>query len=129
MQVVFSNPYAELAIKNEKYIKNCSELYLAKRGITTLRNFDRFINLEILWINNNCIQKLDSLDACFRIKELYAQKNALKTLQGSSLLKFTFLTCLRVSDNDLEDLHATLSVLSKCAHLQELGKKYKNKNI
>lgn len=48
-----TDPHAELPIKNYKYVKNCTELYLAQRGIQQIANFDGFVNLEVLWINNN----------------------------------------------------------------------------
>ena len=73
-----ANPIDELAVKNEKYIKNCTELYMAKRNMQVLANFERFINLEVLWINDNQIEYLDNLDRCIRIKELNAQNNRIK---------------------------------------------------
>ena len=73
-----ANPYAELSVKNEKYIKACTELYMAKRNITYLANFERFVNIEILWINDNKVECLENLDNCIRIKELYCQNNQLR---------------------------------------------------
>lgn len=51
--VRLADPHGELPIKNHKYVKNCTELYLAQRGIQKLANFDAFVNLEVLWINDN----------------------------------------------------------------------------
>jgi hypothetical protein len=51
--VRLADPHGELPIKNHKYVKNCTELYLAQRGIQKLVNFDAFVNLEVLWINDN----------------------------------------------------------------------------
>ena len=50
---VVSNPRAELAVDNAKYVKACTELHLAKRNIEFLWGFDRFVNLEVLWLNGN----------------------------------------------------------------------------
>jgi hypothetical protein len=44
----------------------------------------------------------------------------LSTLDGSSLLHFTFLKELRLYDNKLKDLHGTLAILSKLHHLEDL---------
>lgn len=43
-----------------------------------------------------------------------------RTLDGSSLLSFTFLKELRLYDNKLKDLVGTLAVLSKLRHLEDL---------
>lgn len=43
-----------------------------------------------------------------------------RTLEGSSLTSFTFLTELRLYDNKLKDLHGSLAVLSKLHHLEDL---------
>ena len=53
-----SDPYAELAVKNAKYVKACTELYLANKGIEEIDGFDRFVNLEVLWLNNNKVLSL-----------------------------------------------------------------------
>lgn len=66
--VRLADPRGELPVKNHKYIKNCTELYLAQRGIGKLANFDAFVNLEVLWVNDNevqsvlCLSLLHSLD-------------------------------------------------------------------
>lgn len=48
-----ADPHAELPIKNFKYVKNCTEMYLSKRRIERIANFESFVNLEVLWINDN----------------------------------------------------------------------------
>lgn len=48
-----ADPQAELPIKNFKYVKNCTEMYLSKRRIQRIANFEPFVNLEVLWINEN----------------------------------------------------------------------------
>jgi hypothetical protein len=54
-------------------IPDCVELYLGGEGIEKLRGFGAFVNLEVLWINNNQLRCINGLDANSRIKELYAQ--------------------------------------------------------
>lgn len=56
VQRVWSNPGAELPINNAKYVTDCRELHLANRGITDLRGFDNFCNLESLWLNGNRVR-------------------------------------------------------------------------
>ncbi|KAG7389137.1 Leucine-rich repeat-containing protein 72 [Phytophthora pseudosyringae] len=115
-----SDPHAELPIKNHKYVKNCTELYMTNKRIDKLANFDAFVNLEVLWINDNQIQQLDGLDECFRLKQLYAQNNCICSLGGSSLPHFQFLQELRLYDNKLKDLQGTLEVLRRLSHLRDL---------
>ncbi|KAE8969429.1 hypothetical protein PR003_g27226 [Phytophthora rubi] len=66
------------------------------------------------------IQELDGLDGCVRIKQLYAQNNCIRSLEGSSLPHFKFLRELRLYDNKLKDLQGTLDVLSRLSHLRDL---------
>jgi len=115
-----SDPHAELPVKNHKYVKNCTELYLAKRGIQQLAHFEAFVNLEVLWINENLLTKLDGLDTCFRIKQLLAHNNHIQSLEGSSLPQFKFLTELRLYGNQLHDLDSTLTILGRLHRLQDL---------
>lgn len=81
--MVQSNPLNELTVKNEKYVKNCTELYMAHCHISEIRNFERFVNLEVLWLNGNDISALEGLDQCFRIKELYLQDNGIRCVVRS----------------------------------------------
>jgi hypothetical protein len=53
---VLSNPTAELAMNNARYIRECTELHLAHRGIEVLWGFERFTNLAVLWVNNNRVR-------------------------------------------------------------------------
>ncbi|KAI9987415.1 hypothetical protein PInf_023454 [Phytophthora infestans] len=71
-----SDPHAELPIKNHKYVKNCTEMYMANKRIDKIANFDAFVSLEVLWINDN--QELDGQDGCFRLKQIYAHNNCIR---------------------------------------------------
>ena len=75
-----SNPRSVLPVKNRKYIRNTTEIHLAKRNIDRIENFDEFVNLEVLWLNGNRIRKLENLDENIRIKELYLQQNQISSL-------------------------------------------------
>jgi hypothetical protein len=116
-----SNPLAELPVKNSRYIKECTELYLGHRGITYLKGFERFVNLESLWINDNSIRYIEGLSANFRIRSLYAQGNKISDLPNSCISIFKFLHELQIFDNAIAGLDATLEVLSKFRHLETLS--------
>lgn len=51
--LVVSDPLLELPVVNAKQIKDTTELHMGSRGIEVLWGFTRFVNLEMLWINNN----------------------------------------------------------------------------
>lgn len=114
-----SDPYAELAVKNAKYVKACTELYLANKGIEEIDGFDRFVNLEVLWLNNNKLERVDDLESNVRVQQLYVQDNRIKTLKGS-LLKFKFLNTFNASNNQLHGLHAALDILSRLTRITHL---------
>ena len=58
---VYSNPEDGLSVRNAKYIKNCTELFLARREIDALRGFERFVNLEVLFLEGNRLHRLSNL--------------------------------------------------------------------
>lgn len=116
---VYSDPLAELPVKNRKYVRSCKEIYLAKKNISKLERFEEFVNLEILWLNNNRIRKIVNLDFNIRIKKLYLQCNAITTLVGS-LKCFTFLDTLNLSNNNLKDLNLCMEELMKLRYLLHL---------
>ena len=114
-----SDPFSELAVKNAKYVKNCVELFMAGRGIEKIRGFENFVNLEVLWLNNNKITKLNNLANNFRIKFLYAHDNNIRTLFGD-IEEFKFLTMMTLFNNDITDLDKQLEILSKFQYLEQL---------
>ncbi|GMH84481.1 hypothetical protein TrST_g2136 [Triparma strigata] len=118
-EVVYSDPFGALAVKHGRAVKDCVELYLSNKCITKLAGFNRFVNLDTLWLNDNAITRLNNLDECMRIKRLYAHNNSLVTLQGS-LTTFTFLDTIIIYNNNLQDLHSQLEVLGQMRHLEEL---------
>lgn len=119
--VVVSQPHKEIVGegKNAKYIKDCTELHLGGRGIERLAGFAQFVNLEVLWLNDNRLQRLGGLNANFRIRRLYAQGNQIDSLKGS-LAHFKFLQVLDLENNHLHDLDRVLAVLSHFNFLNNL---------
>jgi hypothetical protein len=61
---------------------------------------------------------LDDIHTNFRVKEVYAQKNAFTNIHG--LAKFKFLNVLLVGDNQLRDLDKFIEFLQGFAFLDQL---------
>jgi len=57
-KITEGDPFSVIPIKNAKQAFNCDEIHLGSRKIERLVNFDRFPNLEVLWINDNKVRKL-----------------------------------------------------------------------
>jgi hypothetical protein len=49
--MIYSEPLKEIVVKPAEI----KELYLAKKSFNTLRDFGKFINLEVLWLNENLV--------------------------------------------------------------------------
>ena len=116
---VESDPYNELAVKNAKSVRNCTEMFLAGRNIEKIRGFEQFSNIEILWLQNNKLTKINCLNDNIRIKYLYVHDNRIRTLNGS-LENFKFLTELTLFNNELADLNKQLLILGKFQYLEKL---------
>ena len=59
--------------RSAKMAKNTVEVYTANKnaeGLAWWSEWESFPNLEILWINNNNLTKIENLKANFRIKEV-----------------------------------------------------------
>ena len=57
-----SDPYSLLEFRTAKHASLATELHLAKRGITRIANFETFVSLDTLWLNDNKISSLRGLD-------------------------------------------------------------------
>jgi hypothetical protein len=132
MENVVAKPMNELAVRNAKYAAECTELHLANKNISLLADrvnnndqneFDRFVNLEVLWCNNNKLTRLEGLDMNFRLKHIYAQNNKIATLKVhqvilvpllfSSPFRLTVLTIQYVF-GFLSDIFSFFLLYSKC---------------
>ena len=76
------------------------ELVLDACKATKVSGLEKFVNLEVLWLNDNQLRKIDSLDSNVRIKKLNVMNNSIETLEDSSLLKFKFLGEFIVANNN-----------------------------
>ena len=115
------NPWTVLPIKTRKYAKECKEIVLSDRKINKLINFDKFTNLEALWLTNNKLEKLTDLDENFRIKILCVGNNRIISLENSSLSHMKFLQTLFLNNNKLRNLDINLNVLSELSFLKNLN--------
>ena len=109
----------------ETYRKNLTEMFCGKAGIEKidLTSIKRLPNLEVLWLNDNLLTKLQGLDFNFRLKHLYLHNNSITTLTNASccITKLRHLETLQMQGNQLQDLKATLAVLSQLHSLRKLG--------
>lgn len=46
-------PWQCIPIKNDKQARDTEEAHLADQGINSLAGFDKFMNLEVVWLNGN----------------------------------------------------------------------------
>ena len=110
---------------HEGYRKNLTELFCGKAGVEKIDStaMARLPNLEVLWLNDNLLSKLQGLDYNFRLKHLYLHNNSITTLCNASccITKLRHLETLQLQGNQLQDLKATLEVLSKLVNLRKLG--------
>jgi len=118
-QTEISQPLFELTVKNAKAIRNTTELYMGQRGIRVLANFERFTNLECLWLNGNHISDVLHLKCLPRLKELYLHDNEILTVSNDPF-SCRFLEKLCLANNQLRDLQGTLDVLSVQNQLEHL---------
>jgi hypothetical protein len=113
------NPWTCLAVKNEKYAKECTEVYLCDKGANQIsEEFRRFPSLEVLWFNHNRLTRLDNLEANFRVQEVYIAYNRLVSLKG--LLTFKFLRVLLARGNQLRNLDKQINLLGNFSFLSRL---------
>ena len=116
---VVGNPRDALAVKNYKYVKESVEIFLADRGITELRGFEPFVNIEVLWLQGNRLVTLgDTLAQNSRLKEVYLANNRLKSLGAG--LNAKFLEVLDLSSNSLSNLSGLLKLLERNQYLISL---------
>lgn len=117
---VYSQPYEELAIKNDKYAGLCQELHLGNHGIDYIRDFEKFISLNTLWLNDNKIKNITGLEQNVRIQKFYIHGNRLKRLNLGCFVPFKFLRLLTLNGNLLDDCENVITELKGLRHLTHL---------
>jgi Leucine-rich repeat (LRR) protein len=114
------DPWSVLPIKTRKYANECKEIVLSNRKINKLINFDKFENLEALWLTNNKLERLVDMDKNFRLKILCVGNNRITTLEGS-LYHMKFLQMLFLNNNKLRNLDINLMILKEFSFLKNLN--------
>lgn len=118
---VVSDPYSVLPVCTGKTIRECTAIHLGGRNITRIDHFERFVNLNVLYLNDNRIQRVDNLESCFRLRELYLNNNRVSTLKTESFAALHYLKRLSLSGNRLKNLLETLPLLKHMTQLDNLG--------
>ena len=110
---------------HEGYRKKLTELFCGGLGVEKIDReaMARFKTLEVLWLNDNKLNKLKGLEDNFRLKHLYLHNNRIASLVNSSccLKELKHLETLQLQGNMLQDLQATLKVLVKLTSLRQLN--------
>ncbi|CEP02168.1 unnamed protein product (mitochondrion) [Plasmodiophora brassicae] len=117
---VVSDPYSVLPVCTGKTIRECTAIHLGGRNITRIDHFERFVNLNVLYLNDNRIQRVDNLESCFRLRELYLNNNRVSTLKTESFAALHYLKRLSLSGNRLKNLLETLPLLKHMTQLDNL---------
>ena len=91
-----------------------SNLYLHFQGFHKIQNLDCFINLKVLYLENNCIDKIENLQNLKNLTCLYLQNNYIKEIEN---LEFNSnLVILNLSNNKIKQIKN----LEKCEKLENL---------
>ena len=96
-----------------------ANLYLHFQGFHKIQNLDNFINLKVLYLENNCLDKIENLSNLKSLTCLYLQNNYIKEIEN--LENNTNLVILNLSNNKIK----TIKNLEK---LQKLENLYIEKN-
>jgi Leucine-rich repeat (LRR) protein len=113
---IVGDAYDVIPIKDRKCARETVEIYLGRRGIQRLINFNDFPNLEVLWLNDNNLRSVEGLDHNIRVKELYLHNNRIKTLEGS-IKNLLHLRTVTLYNNELSDLDHTMTYFKNLQYL------------
>mmetsp|Transcript_7459 Transcript_7459/g.11044 ORF Transcript_7459/g.11044 Transcript_7459/m.11044 type:complete len:437 (+) Transcript_7459:726-2036(+) len=122
-----------------KLPKEVTDIFLGNKGLTVIHpNFVQLVNLEVLWLNDNKISRIDNLIpnnhedlhkqsvmnkkkalGCTRLRELYLHQNRITEIPPE-LRKIKFLRTLSLHHNRLRNLDAVLEQLKHFQFLEQL---------
>ena len=91
-----------------------SNIYLHFQGFHKIRNLDSFINLKVLYLENNCIDKIENLQNLKNLTCLYLQNNYIKEIEN--LENNPNLVILNLSNNKIKEIK-NLDKLEKLENL------------
>ena len=94
-------------------------LYLHFLGFRKIQNLDSFINLQVLYLENNSINKIEGIEKLIDLRCLYLQNNYIKEIEG--LDNNTKLSILNLSNNKIK-------IIKNMSKLQKLENFYISKN-
>jgi len=97
-------------------------LYLHFQGFRKIQNLENFINLQVLYLENNIISKIEGLDKLINLTCLYLQNNYIKEIEN--LENNQKLSILNLSNNKI----IQIPNISYLEHLENLyiSKNYLN---
>ena len=96
-----------------------ANLYLHFQGFHKIQKLDNFINLKVLYLENNCIDKIEKLHNLKSLTCLYLQNNYIKEIEN--LDNNTNLVILNLSNNKIK-------VIKNLEKLEKLENLYIEKN-
>ena len=91
-----------------------ANLYLHFQGFHKIHNLDSFINLKVLYLENNCIDKIENLHNLKSLTCLYLQNNYIKEIEN--LENNINLVILNLSNNKIKEIK-NLEKLEKLENL------------
>ncbi|RNF05632.1 Leucine-rich repeat-containing protein ODA7 [Trypanosoma rangeli] len=93
---------------------NC-QLFLQCRGFQRIENLEDYVNLKVLWLEQNAITELNGLETLQQLVSLFVQNNIITSLRTLPVL--SNLRVLNVSHNYLTSL---AGLAQSCGHLETL---------
>ena len=90
-------------------------LYLHYEGYPRIKNLEEYVNLKVLWLNNNQITRIENISHLTQLTALYLQNNLITEITGLETL--TNLSTLILSHNYIEKIQG-LSTLTKLETLE-----------
>ena len=91
-----------------------ANLYLHFQGFHKIQNLDSFINLKVLYLENNCLDKIENLHNLKNLTCLYLQNNYIKEIEN--LENNPNLVILNLSNNKIKQIK-NLDKLEKLENL------------
>eukprot|EP00759_Apiculatamorpha_spiralis_P027398 PhF_6_TR30185/c0_g1_i1/m.44329 len=127
------DPFQTLQLRKED-ARHTTEIHFGSRGIKNVHpNFQYFVNLESLWLNDNHLESVQGLfpspgessaglstqSGCVRLRRLYLSNNEIAVL-GTDLQRLRFLEVLLLSGNKLSNMEAVVQRLKPLRYLKHL---------
>ncbi len=91
-----------------------NQLYLNNKGFAAISCLEPYVEVEALWLQNNCLEKIEDISTLKKLKFLYLQNNVIERI--GNLEPFSELVRLDLSDNRI----AKVEGLSGLVKLKDL---------